>query len=231
MSAQAFTISQVEVEQRNFITKVYSWMCIALVVTAVVALITVSNETFMRAILGNKILFFGLLIGEILMVGYLAVAIQRISANTAFWIFLGYSALNGLTLSVVFFIFTTASIVSTFFITSATFGIMSAYGYFTKKDLTSWGNLLMMGLVGIIIASIANFWLNNETIYWVTTYIGILIFVGLTAYDTQKIKRMNIIGNEGTEEDFKEAILGALMLYLDFINLFLLLLRLFGHRK
>ena len=108
---------------------------------------------------------------------------------------------------------------------------MSAYGYFTKKDLTSWGNLLLMALFGLIVASIGNIFMKSETLMWITTYVGILIFVGLTAYDTQKIKNTNIIGNEGTDEDRKEAIIGALTLYLDFINLFLKLLRLFGKRK
>jgi len=108
---------------------------------------------------------------------------------------------------------------------------MSFYGYTTKKDLTSWGSFLFMGLIGIIIASIVNMFLNNETMYWVISYAGVLIFVGLTAYDTQKIKEMNILGNEGTEEDTKEAIRGALTLYLDFINLFLMLLRIMGDRR
>jgi FtsH-binding integral membrane protein len=116
-------------------------------------------------------------------------------------------------------------------VTSGTFGVMSVYGYTTKRDLTSMGNLLGMGLVGLIIASVVNIFLNSSVLYWITTYIGIFIFVGLIAYDTQKIKEMNVIGNEGTDEDKKEAIMGALTLYLDFINLFLYMLRLFGNRK
>ena len=144
---------------------------------------------------------------------------------------MGYAALNGLTLSAVFIIFTSESIATTFFITAATFAIMSFYGYYTKKDLTTIGNLAFMGLIGLIIASVVNIFFHNEIVYWITTYAGILIFVTLIAYDTQKIKKMNVIGNEGTEEDKKEAIIGALILYLDFINLFLYLLRLFGRRK
>jgi FtsH-binding integral membrane protein len=131
----------------------------------------------------------------------------------------------------VFLVFTTESIASTFFITAGTFGVMSFYGYTTKSDLSKWGNLLFMGLIGLIIASIANLLMKSTLIYWVTTYIGVLIFVGLTAYDTQKIKNSNVIGNEGTDEDSKEAIMGALTLYLDFINLFLYLLRIFGRKK
>jgi len=134
-------------------------------------------------------------------------------------------------LAVIFMIYTAESIASTFFVTAGTFAVMSAYGYFTKKDLSSWGNILFMGLIGIILASLVNLFFHNEMLYWITTYIGILVFVGLTAYDTQKIKEMNVIGNEGTDEDRKESIIGALVLYLDFINLFLLLLRVLGDRK
>jgi FtsH-binding integral membrane protein len=128
-------------------------------------------------------------------------------------------------------LYTNASLASTFAVTAGMFGAMSFYGYTTKKDLTSWGSFLFMGLIGIIIASIVNMFMNSSAIYWIVTYAGILIFVGLTAYDTQKIKEMNILGNEGTEEDTKEAIRGALKLYLDFINLFLMLLRVMGDRR
>jgi FtsH-binding integral membrane protein len=127
--------------------------------------------------------------------------------------------------------YTESSIASTFLVTAGTFAGMSFYGYTTKKDLTSWGSFLFMGLIGIIIASVVNIFLQSSAMYWVITYAGVLIFVGLTAYDTQKIKEMNILGNEGTEEDTKEAIRGALTLYLDFINLFLMLLRIMGTRR
>jgi len=227
------TMSQQDIiaEQQRFITKVYGWMCFALVVTALVAMYTVSNEVLLQTIVGNQLIFFGLLIGEIILVITLARAIQKMSAMTATLVFIGYSALNGLTLSIVFLVFTRESLVSTFFITAITFGVMSFYGYVTKKDLTSIGNLCFMALLGVIIASVVNIFMQSTALYWITTYIGIFVFVGLTAYDTQKIKQTNIIGNEGTEEDRKEAILGALRLYLDFINLFLLLLRLFGRRR
>jgi uncharacterized protein len=131
----------------------------------------------------------------------------------------------------IFVLYTATSIASTFFVTAGTFGAMSMYGYFTKRDLTKMGSLLMMALIGLIIASVVNMFMASSTLYWITTYAGILIFVGLVAYDTQKIKEMNIIGNEGTDEDRKEAIMGALALYLDFINLFLYLLRLLGRRN
>jgi FtsH-binding integral membrane protein len=231
MNGTGLTAEQIQVEQANFITKVYAWMSLALLVTGLVAIATASSRLLTELIFSSRLVFFGLLIAEFICVAYLVTVIQRISAKMAILIFFGYAALNGLTFSVIFLVYTTESIASTFFITAVTFGIMSAYGYYTKRDLTSIGNLAFMGLIGLIIASVANIFLHNETIYWITTYAGILIFVALTAYDTQKIKDMNIIGNEGTDEDKKEAIMGALTLYLDFINLFLYLLRLFGRKK
>ena len=227
----SLVLAQVETGQRSFITKVYGWMSLALFVTAFVAFYVASTPSLIIPIITNRILFMALLIGELLLVGYLVVAVKKMSAATATAVFIGYSALNGLTLSIIFMIYTLSSISTTFFITASTFAIMSFYGYVTKRDLTSIGNLCFMGLVGIIIASIVNMFFFNETIYWITTYAGILIFVGLIAYDTQKIKVMNVTGNEGTEEDRKEAIIGALALYLDFINLFLFLLRIFGRKK
>lgn len=231
MNTNMGILSQAEVEQRSFITHVYNWMALALLITAAVAKLTVMTPPLLGFVVGNQLVFFGLLIAELLLVGYLAVTVKKMSASTATFTFLGYSALNGLTMSVVFLAYTHSSIASTFLITAGTFGAMSAYGFFTKKDLTSIGNLCFMGLIGLIIASVVNIFFRNSAVYWFTTYAGILIFVGLTAYDTQKIKAMNVIGNEGTEEDRKEAIIGALTLYLDFINLFLLLLRLFGDRR
>ena len=153
---------------------------------------------------------------------------MRMSAQTAMITFLGYAALNGLTFSFIFIAYTQSSIASAFLVTAGTFGAMSVYGYTTKKDLTSWGGFFFMGLIGIIIASFVNMFLQSPMIYWLTTYAGVLVFVGLTAYDTQKIKEMNVLGNEGTDEDTKEAISGALRLYLDFINLFLMILRIMG---
>ncbi len=218
-------------EQLSFMNKVYMWMAAALTVTALTAMYVSSSMTLIKFFIVNRPLFFGLLIGEFLLVLYLSAGIQRISARGAMAAFFLYSFVNGLTLSVVFLLYTSASIASTFFLTAATFAIMSAYGFFTKSDLTTIGNLCIMLLVGLIIASVFNMFMASEAIYWATTYVGIFVFVGLTAYDTQRIKEMNVIGNEGTEEDQKEAIMGALILYLDFINLFLYLLRLFGERK
>lgn len=218
-------------EQQRFITKVYGWMSFALIITGLVAMWTASTPELVNLIFGNKILFFALIIIEFILVASLVSIVQKISAFTATIIFILYSVLNGVTLSAIFLVYTRESLATTFYITAGTFGVMSIYGYFTKTDLTKLGNLLIMALIGLIIASVINIFLNSEAIYWITTYVGVLIFVGLTAYDTQKIKKMNIIGNEGTDEDKKEAIMGALTLYLDFINLFLFLLRIFGKRK
>ena len=200
----SFTTEQIQAEQASFMAKVYGWMAFALVITGITSLYVIQNESIVNLVFGNRLVFFGLIIGELLLVGALSKMVNRVSATTAMAMFIGYSVMNGVTISFIFFVYTMGSIASTFFITAATFAAMSAIGYFTKKDLTSLGNILTMAL---------------------------LIFTGLTAYDTQKIKEMNIIGNAGTDEDKKEAIMGALTLYLDFINLFLFLLRIFGGRK
>jgi len=231
MTTKTLTTDQIQKEQASFITKVYGWMCGALMVTGLVSMWTASTPALVEIIFGNSIIFFGLIIAEFLCVAYLAAAVEKISSQTATIILIGYAALNGLTLSALFLIYTSESIAITFFITAGTFGIMSIYGYYTKKDLTTIGNIAFMAMFGLIIASVVNIFFYNETLYWITTYAGILIFVTLTAYHTQKIKKMNIIGNEGTEEDKKEAIMGALTLYLDFIILFLYLLRIFGRKK
>lgn len=224
------TLSVAE-EQQRFMTRVYGWMSFALLVTGLVAMFSASSPTVMEAIIDNRLIFFGLIIGQLLLVGSLSGWVSRMSANTAMAIFLLYSVLNGLTFSIIFLVYTMESIATTFYITAGTFAAMSLYGYFTKTDLTKTGSFLFMGLIGVIIASVANYFMKSEMLYWIISYVGVFIFIGLTAYDTQKIKNMNIIGNEGTDEDRKEAIMGALTLYLDFINLFLMLLRIFGRRK
>lgn len=225
-----FSLDRVLAEQQDFITKVYGWMSLALVITGITAYLTATSQAVLEFIFGIPYMFMGLLIGEVLLVIGLSAMINKMSAATATFLFILYSVVNGLTLSVIFLVYTQGYISLTFFVTALTFGVMSAYGYFTKKDLTSWGNLLMMALVGLVISSIFNLFMKNEILYWITTYAGILIFVGLTAYDTQKIKNMNMIGADG-ETARKGAIMGALTLYLDFINLFLLLLRLLGRKK
>lgn len=231
MNVETMAISGVRDEEQRFIAKVYGWMAVALMITAGVAWYVVTNPPLMQKIFQNQLLFFGLIIGELALVGYLSIAIQKMSSMTAAMVFIGYSALNGLTLSLIFYAYTAASLASTFLITAGTFGAMSIYGFAAKKDLTSFGNLLFMGLLGIIIASVVNIFFKSPALYWITTYIGIFVFVGLTAYDTQMIKKMSAGINEESEEAKKGAIVGALRLYLDFINLFLLLLRLFGKRR
>lgn len=229
--AVALTKEQIRLEQASFIAKVYGWMTIALIVTTLVAWLGAAYEPLPQFILSSRWILLGFAGAGVLLVRYLSVNINNLSAGKATFLFLLYAAKVGLMLSIVVYLFTTDSIAVTFAITAGTFGVMSAYGYYTKKDLTSIGNIALMALVGFLIASIVNIFFFNDIVYWVLTFLGIIIFVALVAYDTQKIKEANVIGNEGTEEDHKEAIMGALILYLDFINLFLLLLRLFGRRK
>ena len=222
---------QIKIEQANFIAKVYGWMCAALLATGLTAWYVAQSEEIIVALVTNKILFYGLLFGEILLVGYISRALPTMNVSLAKALFFLYAIANGLTLSLIFVIFTTTSIASAFFITAGTFAVMSVYGYYTKSDLTSMGKILMMALIGLVIASIVNIFMESTLLYWITSYVGVFIFTGLIAYDTQKIKEMNIIGNEGTDEDTKESLMGALTLYLDFINLFLYILRIFGDRK
>ena len=222
---------RVAAAQGEFIRRVYNWMGLGLATTALVALYTASSPGLLGMILGNSLVFFGLIIGQLGLVIVLSAAIQRLQASTATLLFFLYSALTGLTLSVIFLAYTRASIASTFFVTAGTFGVMSFYGYTTQRDLTSWGSFLFMGLIGIILASVVNIFLHNETVYWVVTYAGILIFVGLTAYDTQTLKQMAVRGFADEETERKSAVMGALRLYLDFINLFLMLLRVMGNRR
>jgi uncharacterized protein len=210
--------------QNGVMRGVYAWMGGGLALTAFVSLLTVSSPALLQAILGNRILFYALIFGELGLVVAISGAINKISASTASLLFLGYAALNGLTMSTIFVAYTSSSIASTFVISAGMFGAMSLYGFVTKSDLTSWGSFLFMGLVGIVIASVVNIFLQSSAIYWVVSFCGIIVFTGLTAYDTQKIKNA---GNTGT----KGAILGALTLYLDFINMFLIMLRLFGNRR
>lgn len=231
MSLYSNDIANLEEAQKALFIKVYGWMAAALALTGLVAWQVASSESAVKFILGNSIVFFGLIIGELALVMVISWAIKKISATTATVLFFVYAAVNGLTLSVIFIMYTQASIASTFFVTAGTFAAMSAYGYFTKSDLSKWGNILFMALLGLIIASVVNIFFHSSTLYWIITYAGVLIFVGLTAYDTWKIKKMASQMEEGTEAYIKYSILAALMLYLDFINLFLLLLRVMGRRK
>lgn len=209
--------------------QVYIWMSLALFITGITALIVAGNSSIMYKLSSNPILFWGIAIAEIVMVFILAGRIHKLSLATATFMFIVYSILNGITMSFLFLIYTSESIAATFFITAGTFGAVSAYGYYTKKDLSSWGSIFIMALIGILIATIVNLFLASETLYWIINYAGVLIFVGLTAYDTQKIKE-NIMNSEANETAYKIALMGALELYLDFINLFIYLLRIVGDR-
>lgn len=220
-----------DVNLSAYMTRVFGWMTLALTATALTAMFVASTPALVNLLISNKLVFYGLLIGQLLLVGSLAGLVNRISAMTATAIFMGYSVMNGLTLSLIFLVFTASSIAAVFFITAGTFAFMAAYGYFTNRDLTSVGNLLFMGLIGVLIASLVNFFLASETLYWIISYAGVFIFVGLTAYDTQKIKNQAMMMSSDGEAVQKFAVIGALTLYLDFINLFIFLLRIFGNRK
>jgi FtsH-binding integral membrane protein len=216
--------------QVSFFPRVYNWMAAGLGLTALVSLLTAASPAMLQLIFGNRLVFFGLVIAELGLVIALSGAIRRLSAFAATGMFLLYAALSGVTFAAIFIVYTRSSIASAFFVTAGTFGVMSLYGHVTRRDLTSWGSFLFMGLVGVILASVVNLFLHSEMVYWVSTYAGILVFVGLTAYDTQKLKVLARAGLSG-EERQKAAIIGALQLYLDFVNLFLMLLRIFGRRR
>ena len=211
--------------------KVYLWMTLALAITGFTAYYVASNEAILTAIITNQIVFWGLVIGELALVFGLSAAINRLSLTTATLMFVLYSVLNGATMSFIFLAYTASSITNVFFITAGTFAVMALFGYFTKTDLTSWGKILMMALVGIIIASIVNVFTKSEGLAVILNYLGVLVFVGLTAYDSQKIKEMLQQAPDAGEGAQKVALLGVLSLYLDFINLFLYLLRILGSRR
>jgi FtsH-binding integral membrane protein len=217
--------------QRGFIARVYAWMTFGLILTAAAAFVTVSIPEVMMAIVTNRFLFFGLVIGELVLVMVLSGAINRFPPSVAGLLFAGYAVLNGITISILMLIYTESSIAITFGVTACTFGIMTLFGYTTQRDLTKLGNLLIMALIGMVLASVVNIFLNNPAIYWITTYVGVLIFIGLVAYDTQKLKKMSLALSDDGQMVQKASIMGALALYLDFINLFLLLLRIMGRRK
>lgn len=210
---------------------VYLWMTSALVISGLTAMLVAGNPTLINAIFSSKFGFIAIILAQLGLVMLISSRINKLSVLTATVLFILYAALTGVTLSSIFLVFTQESITSVFFITAGTFAVVSAFGYITKKDLSSLGNILFMGLIGIIIASVVNWFLHSEMLYWIVSYIGVLIFVGLTAYDTQKIKQMAIEYSDGNFEITKKvALIGALSLYLDFINLFLYLLRIFGKR-
>lgn len=211
--------------------KVFIWMALALVITGVTAYGVATTPSLLIAIVTNKALFWGLIIAELALVFAVSGAINRLSLATATLLFVLYSVVNGATLSVIFLAYSMPAIIQTFFITAGTFGVMALVGYTTKTDLTSLGKLLFMALIGLVIATVVNMFVGSTGFDYILSYVGVLIFVGLTAYDTQKIKQMCMQAPDAGEHMQKLALLGALSLYLDFINLFLYLLRIFGNNK
>jgi len=209
-----------------FMQRVYQWMAAGLALTGFIAFWASSNMSIMRALQGG--LFWVVVIAEFGLVIWLSRAISRISATAATIGFLIYSGLNGLTMSYIFLIYTQASIASTFFITAGTFAAVSIFGWTTKTDLTSLGGFFFMALIGIIIASVVNIFMRSSMLYWLISYAGVAIFIGLTAYDTQKLKEIHQSNPNAPDQ---LAIMGALKLYLDFINMFIFLLRIFGRRR
>ena len=211
--------------------KVYVWMTLALALTGFTAYGVATSPGIITALYSNSILLWGLVIAEFAIVFGVSAAINRLSLTTATLLFVLYSVINGALFSSIFLVYTMSSIASVFFITAGTFGVMALVGYTTKKDLSSMGKILFMALLGIIIATIVNIFLKSSGLEMIVSYLGVLIFVGLTAYDTQKIKNMLLMAPDASEASQKIALLGALNLYLDFINLFIYLLRIFGRRE
>ncbi|HHL2498508.1 Bax inhibitor-1 family protein [Yersinia sp. HM-2024] len=215
-----------------YMAQVYGWMTCGLLLTAVVAWYAANTPAVMNFIFSSQITFFGLIIVQLGLVFVISGMVNRLSGSMATSLFMLYSALTGLTLSSILIMYTGASIASTFIICAGMFGAMSVYGYTTKRDLSGMGSMLFMGLIGIVLASIVNIWLKSTALMWAVTYIGVLVFVGLTAYDTQKLKNMGAQLDSNDRDNFRKySIVGALTLYLDFINLFLMLLRIFGNRR
>jgi len=215
---------------RRFLLNVYNWMAMGLALTGVIAY-GVAQSPFVNAIISNPILYFGLFIAQIGIVLALSFAINKMPSAVAIGAFFLYATLTGVTFSVLFLVYTGGSIASTFFICAGMFAAVSAYGYFTKKDLAKMGTYLFMALIGLIIASVVNMFMKSDTMSLIISYVGVLIFTGLTAYDTQKIKKMSQTSDINSEQGKKGAVMGALALYLDFINMFLFLLRILGDRK
>jgi len=218
-------------ETRDFFQKVYFWMFLGLLISGAISVYVASSDYLISIIILNRWIFYSLLIGELVLVIVLAGLVKKISASTATVLFIVYCITTGLTLSVIFLVFTMSSIAVVFFIAAGMFGVMSLFGFFTKNDLTGIGKIFFMGLIGLVIAMLVNLFLQSSIFDFILSILGVVIFTGLTAYDIQRIKKQSLIGNQGAGEDRKKAIMGALTLYLDFINLFLSLLRLFGKRR
>jgi FtsH-binding integral membrane protein len=221
------------VRVNSFVRSVYNWMAIGLAITGFTAYAVANSPEVQRVIFGSGIVFFGLILAQLALVFMISGRIYKMQSSTATTLFIVYSALNGATLSAIFMAYAASTITSTFFVCSTTFVGCSIYGYTTRRDLTSMGGFLTMGLIGIVIASLINMFFRSGAVSTIISYIGVLVFVGLTAYDTQDIKNMALAQPDDVDAGAvrKGAILGALKLYLDFINLFLMLLRIFGSSR
>lgn len=235
MYPQSPSIGAIDVQEglRLAMRRVYLWMTVGLLTTAAIAFGVAATPPLLRLIATNPILFYGALIGELILVFVFSAAVNRMPPVVAALIFFGYAALNGVTMSLIFLIYTGAGIAVSFFATASMFAAMSIVGYTTRIDLSRFGGLLMMGLIGMIIASVINWFLASSMLYWIITYLGILLFVGLTAYDTQWIKKAaaQAVMQGDAQLESRIGLMGALRLYLDFINLFLLILRIAGGRR
>lgn len=223
------SLSHVEASS-TFMQKVFMWMCGGLVLTGLISMQVASSEALLENIIYNRALFYGLIFAELGIVLLMSFMANRLSPTALALCFIAYSALNGVTLSVIFIVYSSMSIAQTFFITAGMFGGMAFYGWITQRDLTSIGSFLVMGLWGLILASIVNMFLHSSAFSYLISFVGVFIFLGLTAYDVQKLKMISAREQDETSLS-KAVILGALTLYLDFINLFLMLLRLLGNRR
>jgi len=233
MVTAASTQTRTGVLVNSFVRSVYNWMAVGLGLTGFVAYYVANSPGLLGALVQNPLMLIVLIVAQLGLVFAISGAINRLSAGAATGLFVLYAGLNGVILSFVFLAYTQTSIVSTFFICAGTFVGCSIYGWTTKRDLTSFGGFLMMGLIGIIIASLVNLFIRSSGMSLIISYIGVFVFVGLTAWDTQKLKNMALAQPADLEAGVlrKGAILGALSLYLDFINLFLMLLRIFGQTR
>lgn len=218
-----------DVRVTAFLSKVYGWMFLGLLITAGTAVVTASSQTLIETFILNRILFWGLVIAELGLVFYLSARVDKIAPGTAAGLFMLYSALTGITSSVILLVYTGASIASTFVITAAMFGALALFGTFTKRSLAGVGQFMFMGLIGLIIASIVGLFWQNSALQFVISVVGVLVFTGLTAWDAQRLKEMSVALPDGRVGSY--AVVGALSLYLDFINLFFFLLRFMGGRR
>ncbi|HEY3204329.1 MAG TPA: Bax inhibitor-1/YccA family protein [Thermoanaerobaculia bacterium] len=223
-------VSAVSAERvTTFLRKVYGWMAVGLGITATVALGVASTPALAQAIFGNKLLFFGLIIAELGLVFYLSARVDKLAPGTASGLFLLYSALNGATLAIIFLAFTGSSIATTFLVTAGMFGALALFGTTTKRSLAGVGQFVFMGLIGVILASVVGIFVRSEGLQFAISVIGVIVFTGLTAWDAQRLKLMAATVPE--ERYGSYSVVGALALYLDFINLFLFLLRFLGGRR